>query len=163
VSQIYIYCLKDPRDLSVRYVGKTVDLERRYCDHMRNNDPNKAKRDWIQELKRAGKEPIMSVLELCNPEDWPEREKFWISYGIKAGWGLTNIASGGGKRGERYERDTPEGITDLFCNFVGMPFSERQQFFAKSWEERFSHILDGLQEMDEYLTDVARRRFGTNT
>lgn len=69
---IYIYVLIDPRDLEVRYVGKTNNPYERMRSHvsphvyMRHNN---AKCIWTEELKQAGLQPIMDILCTCKPEE----------------------------------------------------------------------------------------------
>lgn len=68
----YIYVLIDPRDLEVRYVGKTNDPKERYRAHisphiyMRNNNK---KCIWIESLKAQDLKPLMQVMITCYPED----------------------------------------------------------------------------------------------
>jgi hypothetical protein len=69
---IYIYVLIDPRDLSIRYVGKTIDPGNRMRAHIYPHNSTKDKNIkmiWTEELKRIGLEPIMQVLASCKPEE----------------------------------------------------------------------------------------------
>lgn len=65
----YIYALIDPRDLIVKYIGKTNNPKERLRAHvsphiyMRTNN-NKCK--WTEELKALGLKPIMDVLCSCT-------------------------------------------------------------------------------------------------
>jgi hypothetical protein len=67
---IYIYILIDPRDLCVRYVGKTNNPKERMRAHisphvyMRHNN---LKCIWTKELKGMGLKPIMQILTTCKP------------------------------------------------------------------------------------------------
>lgn len=69
---IHIYCLIDPRDLQVRYVGKTNNLKERFRAHisphiyMRNNN---LKCRWIEELKALRLKPIMQPLIKCSESE----------------------------------------------------------------------------------------------
>lgn len=69
---IYIYVLIDPRNLEVRYVGKTNNPYERMRSHisphiyMRHNN---AKCIWTEELKAVGLEPIMQILCTCKPDE----------------------------------------------------------------------------------------------
>lgn len=94
----YIYGLVDPRDESIRYVGKCGDLGRRLGQHLqsRARDAHTAKGAWINELVDAGKQPEITVLEKLAPEaDWEVRERFWIAQLTVLGAPLTNATAGG--------------------------------------------------------------------
>jgi hypothetical protein len=65
---IYIYALVDPRDLEVRYIGKTNDPKNRLRAHIYPHNSVKDKNIkmiWTEELKALGLRPIMSVLFQC--------------------------------------------------------------------------------------------------
>lgn len=69
---IYIYVLIDPRNLEVRYVGKTNDPDNRLRAHVfpHNSVKNRNKKMiWTEELKREGLKPIMQVLCSCPESD----------------------------------------------------------------------------------------------
>jgi hypothetical protein len=67
---IYIYALIDPRNLEVRYIGKTIDPSNRMRAHIfpHNNVKDKnIKMIWTEELKSLGLNPIMQILCTCKP------------------------------------------------------------------------------------------------
>jgi hypothetical protein len=70
----YIYALIDPRDLEVRYIGKTIDPKNRLRAHIFPHNDTKdrnIKMIWTEELKALGLRPIMSMLCSC-PTDQSE-------------------------------------------------------------------------------------------
>lgn len=72
-----VYCLKDPRDGAIRYVGKTSDYNRRLTQHRANRwDGNLQKHRWIHELRELGLEPDGEIMRVCGwgEEDALERE-----------------------------------------------------------------------------------------
>lgn len=81
----YIYGLKDVRhknkrvrDNTIRYVGQTVDLHKRYKTHLFNAHSEKLK-NWVAEIIRDGSYPIPVLLEVVEPGDSiNEREELWI-------------------------------------------------------------------------------------
>jgi hypothetical protein len=95
IDKVYIYGLKDPRTNEIRYIGKSNNPERRYSQHFAANDDNSHKCNWIKSLKRKGLRPELVILEITTPEEWEEREKHWIEFGVESGWDLTNIRAGG--------------------------------------------------------------------
>jgi len=88
---IYIYSLIDPTTNIVRYVGKTSDVERRYKEHLRGDNSNSHKNNWIKKLLKQYKKPTLIILEECNNTSWEERERYWISQYDN----LTNSTEGG--------------------------------------------------------------------
>lgn len=74
---VVVYGLADPRDGKYRYVGQTIDLDRRTAQHLAG-DRNWEKTRWIRELQAANCEPAVSVLEKCTILDCRERERDWI-------------------------------------------------------------------------------------
>ncbi len=95
---IFIYCLSDPRDGKIRYVGKAKNLRKRFLSHLWEQKRTDRKTNWVKNLKRSGVIPSVDILETIensNDEDWQECERFWISYLRFLGCDLTNLESGG--------------------------------------------------------------------
>jgi len=97
--QVFIYVLLDA-DNQCRYVGKSVNVQRRFKDHRRR------KFAWAV---------MYDVLETCDEAGWEEREKHWIAYGRAQGWPLENIAKGGNgwPAGSRHSDQTRAKIGDI--------------------------------------------------
>jgi len=94
----YIYCLRDPRDMQIRYVGKTAyRLRDRLRAHIREAGALKHshKSYWIKELLLIGSGPVIDILEETSSELLAEREVWWISEMRKAGIPLVNQTDGG--------------------------------------------------------------------
>lgn len=76
----YIYCLKDPTDFSLKYVGKSNNPYKRYYGHI--GDVKKGyktkKCNWIRKLLKNNLRPILEILEECGLDNWEQREIFWI-------------------------------------------------------------------------------------
>lgn len=132
---IRIYVLIDPRDMSVRYVGKTCgSLKKRLGQHVRN-PRNIYVATWIRSLIALDLMPIIQeieVIENSNDLDWQDRERFWISEYTSRGCSLTNLDSGGvgGKlrdeetkkkigMGNKGKKRTPEQIEKLRLSHLG--------------------------------------------
>lgn len=92
----YIYCLKDPDSLIIKYIGKTINIRKRYNNHVCNYTGEKTlKNNWVKGLKSNGKKPILEVIEKCNEDNWIEREMYWIAYYKQLGYDLKNMTIGG--------------------------------------------------------------------
>jgi len=92
--KIYIYCLLDPRDQLVHYVGKTSRPRRRLLEHVRDFENNK-KFAWITNMKESGHIPIMDVLEIVTIEECDFWEVHWLNLFKSWNMPLTNMTEGG--------------------------------------------------------------------
>lgn len=80
--ETFFYVLKDPRDGLIKYVGRTVDPENRYRNHIyeaKKNNRNKRER-WIIALLRRNIKPIMQIVykEHCDVETMILIEKMLV-------------------------------------------------------------------------------------
>lgn len=93
--KVLIYVLKHPDTKEVRYVGKTIrTLSRRLGNHIANakgNKHNKHLSNWILKILSENKRPIIELIEICDKENWQERERYWISHFPN----LINLTDGG--------------------------------------------------------------------
>lgn len=128
-----IYVLIDPRDDTVRYVGKTNNLKARMYRHLfdaSSLEHNTYKDRWIRGLQAAGLEPIMQVREEVPYAEWEARECYWIEMYRAQGSPLTNTAKGGrggqgitseeararisaAKKGTKYKPTSEEGRRNM--------------------------------------------------
>jgi len=92
-----IYCLSDPRDGRVRYIGKSINPANRLTQHRcarRRGYVN----NWLKSLRLEGIEPVMDIIEEIeseNDSDWVRAERFWIVTLRFLGCNLTNLTDGG--------------------------------------------------------------------
>ena len=63
---IYIYALIDPRDQRVRYVGQSVDPERRLAHHLTRYTSIRVW-TWTSKLRKLGLRPIVARLAQVVP------------------------------------------------------------------------------------------------
>lgn len=95
-TKVYIYGLKDPRDFQIKYIGKTIDVDRRRKEHNQIHRNKKSKKNsWIIHLIKNGMQPIFEILEDCEETNWVEREVYWIQYYKDLGFDLKNMTLGG--------------------------------------------------------------------
>lgn len=92
MNKFYIYTLTDPRDNSIRYVGRTIDPKARLWAHINNmQSEGKAKSTWISELRSNGMLPVMSIIDEANgKDDCVEKETLWIVSYLNNGCDLLN-------------------------------------------------------------------------
>lgn len=94
---VYIYRLVDPETNETRYIGKTVQPEKRLWFHLfhAKHGKDSHKDRWIRQLLAKDVEPLFEVIEVCDQAIWQERERFWIAYHKENGSPLTNTSAGG--------------------------------------------------------------------
>ena len=89
---IVIYGLQDPRDHLFFYVGQTLDVYKRFIDHIQCSGNNYEKNSKITEMRGQNILPLMIELQRVNSEkDADIREKYWIQHYISLGHPMTNI------------------------------------------------------------------------
>lgn len=89
---VWVYVLRDPRTLEVRYVGRTKDMSRRRSAHM--NSPLYELATWIADLRVLDLDPVMLPVWLVEQgEDSGLAERNWFAHFTQAGHRLLNFAS----------------------------------------------------------------------
>lgn len=93
----FIYGLRCPIKQQIRYIGKSIEPEKRLKNHCcQAKRLGTYKERWIALLLRSGLAPEVVILqEVEEGEDWGEIERGWISKATQEGWPLTNTAAGG--------------------------------------------------------------------
>jgi group I intron endonuclease len=95
-NNVYIYGLVEPKTNTLRYVGKTTDLDRRLRRHINERFNNNSYKDrWIRKLIDNNEKPEIVLIDFVNNNDWQYWEKFYISYYKFIGCKLTNGTKGG--------------------------------------------------------------------
>lgn len=97
-KQVKIYSLSCPIDLTIKYIGKTINsLNYRLSGHIADSRKGNSKiTNWIRHLRNSGLYPIIELVDICDISDWQEQEKFYISYFKFLGFNLINSTIGGG-------------------------------------------------------------------
>lgn len=166
----FIYALKDPRDGSVRYVGKSNDPVKRYAIHLcRQTGVDTQVKRWVQDLKAQGLRPILVIVEEVPRAMWEDKERYWIAHYRNANTELTNVTSGG-----MGFRDIPEEIEldrrrKVSAARMGMVFSEehkkhladakRKQFATTNSREILSRHWAKLSDSEVLeVLDMAKHR-----
>lgn len=111
---VFIYVLTEPGTGNVRYVGKTYNVQRRYCVHLCDTT-NTHKVHWIQSLIARGLKPDCKVIEVVKPgDDWVSIERFWIKLFKDKGFKLTNLTDGGdGAPGYKHTEEAKQLFSKL--------------------------------------------------
>lgn len=153
-----IYALIDPRDGTVRYVGKSVDVEQRVKAHLCESGSTKKIR-WIQSLKRASLTPEIIILAE-GFGSWEHVEVEWIAHFRRLGHDLTNATEGGEglhnpsqetrakiAAAQRSLRDNPDYVARM-----------RQMYDSPSWRGAVSKGLTGKPKSPEHVAALPQNR-----
>tara|TARA_R110002110_G_scaffold343851_1_gene553919 strand:+ start:814 stop:1332 length:519 start_codon:yes stop_codon:yes gene_type:complete len=74
-----IYGLRDPRNDTYMYVGKTTVGRSRPLKHLRQSSHNELVNTWVEELNNKGLSPFIDVIEEdLELDTLHEREQYWI-------------------------------------------------------------------------------------
>lgn len=97
MRNVFIYKIVCPITNDIKYVGKTLRLERRRQEHnMRKNKSNPSLIEkWENDLLSNNLKPIFEVIEKCSEKDWEKREMYWIRKFKEDGHILLNMTNGG--------------------------------------------------------------------
>ena len=69
------------RTTGLSYIGQSVQLERRYQDHINEAKQDRRNSKWYQALREQGEENFdYSIIEECKAAELNQREIFWIAY-----------------------------------------------------------------------------------
>ena len=82
-STINIYAMVDPRTSTVKYIGESRDIAKRYERHICET---KVLRSWVSELKKLKLQPDLYILESTTQEKSRQKEQYWIER-----FGLSNL------------------------------------------------------------------------
>lgn len=93
---VSIYGLIDPISNELRYIGKTVDLNRRYRRHISERYLHDSYKDrWIRKLVDENLKPELLIIDEVSDFEWQFWESSYISYFKSIGCRLTNGTAGG--------------------------------------------------------------------
>ena len=94
----FIYILKDPISMEIKYVGKSNNPERRLKSHMSEYSLIEnwtSKNKWLKHLKNNNLYPEMEIIDNGPDQNINQLEKKWIIYYKSIGIKLTNETEGG--------------------------------------------------------------------
>lgn len=123
-----IYEFLDPVTMECRYVGQSVDAQKRRSKHLsraRRGEKRIHSSNWIRSLMDAGQEPVLRIIERCRLDVADVREKFWIAQRRLEGCDLTNhTEGGGGSTGYKHTEESRAKISRAKMGVKTGPMSE---------------------------------------
>lgn len=94
MTKVYIYVLKHPETLEIRYVGLTRYPTKRLNDEL-SCPHTKHFANWINSIKKLGLKPIMEIIEDTEEGAACDAERKWITEMKLRGCRLLNFTDGG--------------------------------------------------------------------
>ena len=170
-DKIFIYALTDETN-TVRYVGKTNNIARRYYTHINSAKGRKTHKEcWIYGMLTRNLKPNIIILEECNIENWSERE----IHHIKNYDNLTNLSEGGmGCSGVKFNNETKErmsvkkiGELNPFYNKTHSEetkknLSEKTKEYLKTHDNPFKNKKHMIKTIEE-LSKIGKKRWEDGT
>lgn len=141
---IYIYGLYSTINNIIRYVGKTIDLEKRLNEHIHyannNRYNNYHKNNWILKQIKNGHHIQYKILETINDGNWVEKEIFWINQ-------FKNLVNKheGGKGGGKKQNFLPYGKAKIWIK-ENLP----QITSSKKWRNNI-HLIPNFIPHQPYI------------
>ena len=113
----YIYILEDPNTKEVRYVGKTVNIKKRFYQHTNKKIQESSRRrylsNWLLKLLNNKQKPIMIIIDEIEG-DWEWLEQYWIEQFKQWGFKLVNLTNGGdGVSGFIHKKETIIKLSEM--------------------------------------------------
>lgn len=122
MAEAFIYALLDELD-NIRYIGKSVNPERRFYYHLRDkSDTHKVR--WISSMKKKNIIPKLKKLLLVSENNWEFFERRLINQIPN----LTNTAPGGecgpSRKGSKMKPSTKNKLKCTFFQKGNVPYNK---------------------------------------
>lgn len=161
----YIYTLECPITNEIRYVGKTIDINKRYYQHISLSKLKKIKNkhlsNWILTLANKQVLPKIEIIDETDSIDWEWLEQYWISQFKTWGFRLVNLTMGGeGFRGNH----SKETKLKLSKSHKGKTYkvSEEELFRRRKFFKEFNPMFN-LDIKNKIIQKVKESRGFTKT
>ena len=119
--KVWIYALLDPETGEPRYVGKAINPQVRYAQHLSERSRKTHKQRWIARLMADGVVPALELLEQVAEPEWQAAERHYIAEYRQLGARLVNGDDGGygGKTGpEDRARYCKRMLSKMYSDFL---------------------------------------------
>lgn len=149
-----IYCLKDPRDDSIKYIGKANNVDERMKLHFHKRG-NTRKECWVESLRRKGLRPTSEIIDEVPISEWDFWERHYISLYRSWGFDLKNGTFGGDgfhitkeARDKTTKKITGRKHSEETKRKIGLAHKGRKH--SKEWVDKISKALTGKKLSDEH-------------
>ena len=169
---IFIYCLKDPNTLEIRYIGKTNNPKRRYLQHLSNQRLGNGRQprlyNWLKSIKDK---PIFEIIFCSLKDNVDEMEKFFI----KKYSNLVNLTIGGdGGQGFKHSLETKLKMSqdrkgeksplfgikkskETILNFSKAAKNRKNEHLKKYNKEKSIKIIDQFGTIYNSISEASRK------
>ncbi len=91
VKKYYVYALIDPQNKKSIYIGQTLDIKRRYKEHLRCGK-GEITNDFIEPIKQNNSEPILLILDEVEEREVDAKalKYVWVKIFNERGYNVTN-------------------------------------------------------------------------
>lgn len=155
-----IYGLIDPRDLCLRYVGKSKNPIKRLRSHLKEEGDTRKCR-WLGQLKSLGLMPNLVILENCEDVDWQASEAKWISFFRRPEWSGDRLCNhtNGGEGLINPSIETRQKLSHLQTQRM-KDLIHRQKVFTTERNEKISKSLTGLKKTERHVLNLPQNQKG---
>jgi hypothetical protein len=162
MKKIIIYVLIDPRDLKVKYIGKTIrSLNDRLCVHIANSRKRNSKKDmWLKELSKLNSKPfIKKIVELYDTENASLLESFLIAKYEKRILNTHDIL--GKKRivNNNTKAKISATLKKGYLNkIINLPAGKKVYVYLKngSFYKEFNSISETAKELNQFVSTIKK-------
>lgn len=149
IENVFIYIMIDPTTNYVRYVGKTIDIKKRFRDHIKRSKHKKTHKDkWVNSLLERGHKPVIEIIDIVHNDEWMFWEKFYIGLFKVWGFNLVNHTEGGD--GGSFKKHTEE--TKLKMSKIGR--GKKRPPFTEEHKQRLSEAAKKKVMTPEHLEKI---------
>ena len=151
-----IYALVDPRNDSVRYIGKANNVNKRKYAHIKDTRTNH-RSCWIKGLKNEGLRPELFIVEVVKKDDWQFWERYWIAQFKAWGFDLTNRTEGG--EGTEHTEETKKLMSEIKKEYFKTHVHHRRGVkVSKEEKERLRKMATGRIQSKETIEKRRKSR-----
>ena len=147
MSEVLIYTLSNPISSEIRYVGVTKrTLKKRMRQHIHDAKTGVMthKSNWIRQLLKEHRRPIIDIIDIVPEYDWAFWEQYWIAQLKSWGFRLVNETMGGegtlGNKGWKHSEITKSTIRSKNSGINSYNFGKR---LTEEWKQKISDSLSG--------------------
>lgn len=163
----FIYSLSNPTDNSIRYVGKAIQLNRRYYAHLNDRNREKThKSNWIKNLFANGLRPKIEILDEVPLDQWQYWEIWWITQIKSWGFNLTNATDGGcgitNSKDLKRKPHSDAAKRKISISLTGKKQSEETKSKRIKSLSGENHYLFGKKRPKEYCELMRKKATGRN-
>lgn len=160
MKTVFIYALKEPDTGEIRYVGKTVNLRKRFRKHLNQSRfENHHRANWIKSLLIRGLEPILETLDEVSEDFWPQWEVAYIEFFRESGNRLVND-NYGGEGSHNPSEETRKKLSTLNSGANHPMFGKKRPPRSLEWREKLAAARRGKPNRVTWGDKISEAKMG---